>query len=175
MGYEETRKRALIIEQLRMVADADLEDVPSLVMARDLFILSYYLRGIPFIDLAYLRKTDIHDNVLCYRRSKTGRMLTITLEPWMWEIIERYLCDDSNSPYLLRIIRQPGSILEERRQYESALRLYNNGLLDDYCAQAPCSKEERETRFNTYCTVNSDGTWWGCFGKILNDNWEMTY
>ena len=128
MGYEETRKRALSVEQLRMVADADLKDMPSLEMARDLFILSYYLRGIPFIDLAYLRKTDIHDNVLCYRRSKTGRMLTITLEPWMWEIIERYLCDDSSSPYLLRIIRQPGSIPEERKQYESALRLYNKHL-----------------------------------------------
>jgi len=128
MGYEETRKRALSIEQLRMVADADLEDTPSLGIARDLFILSYYLRGIPFIDLAYLRKTDIHDDVLCYRRSKTGRMLTITLEPWMWEIIEKYLCDDSDSPYLLRIIRQPGSIPEERKQYESALRLYNKHL-----------------------------------------------
>ena len=66
--------------------------------------------------------------MLCYRRSKTGRMLTITLEPWMWEIIERYLCDDSGSPYLLRIIRQPGSIPEERKQYESALRLYNKHL-----------------------------------------------
>ena len=128
MGYEETRKRALSIEQLRMVADADLEDTPSLGVARDLFILSYYLRGIPFIDLAYLRKTDIQDNVLCYRRSKTGRMLTITLEPWMQEIIERYLYDDSGSPYLLRIIRQPGSIPEERKQYESALRLYNKHL-----------------------------------------------
>ena len=51
MGYEETRKRALNIEQLRAVAEADLEDAPSLGMARDLFILSYYLRGIPFIDL----------------------------------------------------------------------------------------------------------------------------
>ena len=128
MGYEETRKRALSIEQLRMVADADLEDTPSLGIARAMFILSYYLRGIPFIDLAYLRKTDIHDDVLCYRRSKTGRMLTITLEPWMWEIIEKYLCDDSDSPYLLRIIRQPGSIPEERKQYESALRLYNKHL-----------------------------------------------
>ena len=55
-------------------------------------------------------------------------MLTITLEPWMWEIIERYLCDDLDSPYLLRIIRQPGSIPEERRQYESTLRLYNKHL-----------------------------------------------
>ena len=128
MGYEETRKRALNIEQLRAVAEADLEDAPSLGMARDLFILSYYLRGIPFIDLAYLRKTDIHDNVLCYRRSKTGRALSITLEPWMWEIIERYRCENPNSPYLLRIIRRPGSIPEERRQYESALRLYNKHL-----------------------------------------------
>lgn len=128
MGYEETRKRALSIEQLRMVADADLEDVPSLGAARDLFILSYYLRGIPFIDLAYLRKTDIQDNVLCYRRSKTGRVLTITLEPWMWEIIERYRCENPYSPYLLKIIRKPGTIPEERRQYESALRLYNKHL-----------------------------------------------
>ena len=128
MGYEETRKRALSLEQLRMVADADLEDMPSLGMARDLFILSYYLRGIPFIDLAYLRKTDIQDNVLCYRRSKTGRMLTITLEPWMWEIIKRYKCENTDSPYLLKIIRRPGSIPEERKQYESALRLYNKHL-----------------------------------------------
>ena len=128
MGYEETRKRALNIEQLRAVAEAELGDTPSLEMARDLFILSYYLRGIPFIDLAYLRKTDIHDNVLCYHRSKTGRVLSITLEPWMWEIIERYKCENPDSPYLLRIIRRPGSIPEEKRQYESALRLYNKHL-----------------------------------------------
>jgi len=128
MGYEETRKRALSIEQLRAVADADLADTPILGMARDLFILSYYLRGIPFIDLAYLRKTDVRDNVLCYHRSKTGRILTVTLEPWMREIIGRYGCDDPASPYLLRIIRKPGSIPEERRQYESALRLYNKHL-----------------------------------------------
>lgn len=128
MGYEETRKRALSIEQLRAVVDADLGDAPGLVMARDLFILSYYLRGIPFIDLAYLRKTDVHGSVLRYHRSKTGRPLSVTLEPWMWEIIERYKCDNPESPYLLRIIRKAGTIPDERRQYESALRLYNKHL-----------------------------------------------
>lgn len=46
----------------------------------------------------------------------------------MWEIIERYRCENPDSPYLLRIIRNPGSIPEERRQYESALRLYNKHL-----------------------------------------------
>ena len=38
MGYEETRKRALSVEQLRMVADADLKDMPSLEMARDILL-----------------------------------------------------------------------------------------------------------------------------------------
>ena len=66
--------------------------------------------------------------MLCYHRSKTGRALSDTLAPWMWEIIERYRCENLDSPYLLRIIRNPGSILEERRQYESALRLYNKHL-----------------------------------------------
>jgi len=56
-----------------------------------------------------------------------------------------------------------------------ALILYENGLLDDFCTEAPCEKETRETKFNSYCTGSSDGIWWGCFGKILNDNWEMTY
>lgn len=128
MGYEETAKRALSLPQLRTLANADLTAAKNLQMARDFFILSYYLRGIPFIDLAYLRRTDIRGNTLSYRRSKTGRYLTITLEPWMWEIINRYRNADPKSPYLLRIIRRQGTIPEERQQYESALRLYNKHL-----------------------------------------------
>lgn len=128
MGYEETGKRALNLGQLRVLADADLEEVPPLAMARDFFILSYYLRGIPFIDLAHLRRTDIEGNILRYHRSKTGQPLTVTLEPWMWEILNRYSPGNPDSPYLLPIIRRPGSIREERREYESALRLYNKHL-----------------------------------------------
>ncbi len=57
-----------------------------------------------------------------------------------------------------------------------AIALYENGLLDDSCTKAPCSKEERENNFNASCiAVTDDGVWWGCFGKILNDNWEMNY
>lgn len=133
-GYEETGKRALNLEQLRTLADADLEEVPGLAPARDFFILSYYLRGIPFIDLAHLRRTDIEGNILRYHRSKTGRPLTVTLEPWMWEIINRYSSGGTGSSYLLPIIRRPGSIRKERQQYESALRLYNMhlGRLSEY-------------------------------------------
>lgn len=58
-----------------------------------------------------------------------------------------------------------------------AMFLYNDGLIDDYdfkpVTNAPMTEDEREANF---ATCNGTGTnWHGCFGKILNDNWEMTY
>ncbi len=37
---------------------------PSLRKAQELFILMFLLRGLPFVDLAYLRKSDLRDNVI---------------------------------------------------------------------------------------------------------------
>ena len=58
-------------------------------------------------------------------------------------------------------------------------RIYNNGIMDD-CAcpeltDAPLTKEQRETSYEDHCIAGKEGCWWGCFGKILNDNWQMTY
>ena len=65
--------------------------------------------------------------------------------------------------------------------------LYNNGVLDDLNSQndaddnvtgyasVPLSKELREEKFNRYCMAGSGVNIHGCFGKLLNDNWEMTY
>ena len=52
--------------------------------------------------------------------------------------------------------------------------LYNNGVVDDYGTSAPMTEEQREETYNRSC-VSSGGGAGGCFGKILNDNWEMTY
>ncbi len=40
---------------------------------------------------------------------------------------------------------------------------------------APLSEARRNFEFNNYCIAGSAGNFHGCFGKILNDNWEMTY
>lgn len=61
-----------------------------------------------------------------------------------------------------------------------ALRLYENCIIDDSDVEitykAPLTKEQRDELFESYCSGGSaDSAWWGCFGKILNDNWEMTY
>ncbi len=50
-----------------------------------------------------------------------------------------------------------------------------DGVLDDLTTNKfPLSKEERENLFSSSCNSSSGGLH-GCFGKILNDNWEMTY
>ena len=57
--------------------------------------------------------------------------------------------------------------------------LYKNGVLDDLfydnTVVPPASKEKREEAFDTYCTSTNSSYWHGCFGKLLNDNWQMTY
>lgn len=59
-----------------------------------------------------------------------------------------------------------------------ATMLYKNGIMDDFGelsnVSAPLTKEQRETLYKNYCN-KTGGYWWGCFGKILNDNWQMTY
>ena len=52
--------------------------------------------------------------------------------------------------------------------------LYNNGVIDDTSSSAPLSTDERDKLFTGTCLKSSSGIG-GCFGKILNDNWEMTY
>ncbi len=53
------------------------------------------------------------------------------------------------------------------------LFVYNNGLIDDRGVSAPMTETQREESFKTRCKAVSNVG--GCFGKILNDNWQMTY
>ena len=60
-----------------------------------------------------------------------------------------------------------------------ATKIYSNGIMDD-CAcpeltSAPLTKEQRENSYEDHCLAGKEGCWWGCLGKIINDNWQMTY
>ena len=75
--------------------------------AREFFILMFSLRGMPFVDLAYLRKSDLRDNVITYRRRKTGRPLSVTLTPEAMILVKKYMNRDRSSPYLFSIVEEP--------------------------------------------------------------------
>ncbi|MFT4221462.1 tyrosine-type recombinase/integrase [Dysgonomonas sp.] len=124
-GIEKTLKRAVTLKTIKQVKQADLLMFPSLDYARDMFMLSFYTRGMSFVDMAYLKKADLNNGILSYRRKKTGQQLFIRWEECMQEIVDKYLCI-SSSPYLLPIIKNPGD--NPRKQYRNAILSVNKNL-----------------------------------------------
>ena len=124
-GVEKTVKRAVTAKVIRQIKMMDLTAHLALDFARDMFLFSFYTRGMSFIDMAYLRKSDLCRGVLTYHRRKTGQRLTIRWERCMHELVSKY--DTEGSPYLLPIIR-PQSHIDERSQYLYASHKVNKCL-----------------------------------------------
>lgn len=122
-GIDKTVKRAVTLKAIRCIKELDLSLKPSLDFARDMFLFSFYTRGMSFIDMAYLKKSDLHNGVLSYRRRKTGQRMFIRWESCMQEILDKYPVNETG--YLLPIIKTPDG---ERKQYRNMQRLVNNKL-----------------------------------------------
>jgi len=120
-GIDKTIKRAVPLKIIRKIRDLDFKVDPAMDYARNIFMFSFYTRGMSFIDMAYLRKNDLKDGILSYRRRKTGQQLFIKWEKPMQQIVSKY--DTSGSPYLLPIIRNIAA--DDRQQYKNAAHKVN--------------------------------------------------
>lgn len=123
-GVDKTVKRAVPIKVIKKLKRMDLSLTPPLEFARDMFLFSFYTRGMSLVDMAYLRKNDLANGILSYRRRKTKQLLIVKWEKPMQEIIDKY--DTSDSIYLLPIIKN--SRTEERMQYIYAGHKINRNL-----------------------------------------------
>lgn len=81
--------------------------------------------GMPFVDLAHLRKSDLHNGHLTVRRRKTGRVLSVAVSPAALRLIRRYGNTDPSSPYLLDILDGNLTGREAYEDYQHALRMLN--------------------------------------------------
>lgn len=130
-GTRADHKRALSDDDMRKVF-VDLRGTGISLpvrQAQELFILMFLLRGMPFVDLAYLRKSDLRDNMITYRRRKTGRSLSVTLTPEAMILIKKYMNRDSSSPYLFSFLKSCEGTKEAYREYQLALRSFNQQLM----------------------------------------------
>ena len=124
-GIEKTVKRAVPIKTMKALKKMDLTASPQLDFARDMFLFSFYTRGMSFVDMAFLRKKDLQNGMLTYRRRKTGQQLCIKWEKCMAEIVAKHPTGESQ--YLLPLIKESGN---ERKQYENAMHKVNHYLKD---------------------------------------------
>lgn len=123
-GVDKTVKRALPLVLIKKIKALNLSLTPSLDFARDMFLMSFYLRGMSFIDMAFLRKTDLKNGYVTYRRRKTGQQLVIEWTKEMQMILDKY--PENTTDYLLPIIRNPGT--NERCTYRNMGYNINHNL-----------------------------------------------
>ena len=124
-GIDKTRKRAVDEELISKLYNLKLDNNDSLSFTRDIFIFSYCMRGMSFVDIAYLKKTDIRNGVISYCRRKTGQLMNVRIESCMQYIINRYM--DEKSEYIFPIIKSDDKG-EAYKQYRSAINIYNRNL-----------------------------------------------
>ena len=78
---DQTRKRAVSEHVISRLIRLEPDDRPSLSLVRDLFLFSFYTRGMAFVNMSHLPKSDIQNGAIHYARHKTGQQLTIRVEP----------------------------------------------------------------------------------------------
>jgi site-specific recombinase XerD len=120
---ETTAKRAISKDEINRIRDLDLEPNSTLDMTKDFFMFSFYNRGMSFVDLAFLKRSDIRDSRIYYTRRKTGQKFSIKITEQSQAIIEKYSNQDRE--YVFPIITRPDN---KYLDYKNAARLMNKKL-----------------------------------------------
>lgn len=125
-GIDRTRKRALATSALsQLIHNTSLPPARAntdITLARDIFLFSFYTRGMSFVDIAYLRPENLDGKYLSYIRRKTHQRLIIHLEPEALHIINKYF--NLDRPFLFPILKG-GTEAELYKQYKHALTHYS--------------------------------------------------
>ncbi|NOU17747.1 MAG: site-specific integrase [Bacteroidales bacterium] len=85
-----TAKRAITRDEIEKIKGVDLEDDAQKIRSKNLFLFSYYCRGLNFVDMAMLKWKNIKDNRLGYIRQKTHKPYNVLLLAPALEILSYY-------------------------------------------------------------------------------------
>ena len=133
-GRTKTEKRCISQSEILQLKALPLQPGGSLSFARDIFLFSFYAMGMPFVDIAYLKKSQLRNGCIYYARHKTGQQIQVALLPAMLEIIMRYEQRDSEfvfpilSDKVEDSVSSPSVSAQLHRQYTARLRQYNYNL-----------------------------------------------
>nr|MBF6596961.1 site-specific integrase [Fermentimonas sp.] len=98
---EETAKRALTKSDIKRIINYKSSNERE-QLSLDIFIFSYLMGGINFVDIALLTKDNIINDKIIYNRKKTGKLIKLPLHPIARKLIDNY--SNLNNTYLLPIL-----------------------------------------------------------------------
>ena len=121
-GRAKTVKRSITQAEIKQLHSLQLPPNTTLSWARDIFLFSFYAMGMPFVDIAYLKKSQVKEGYIRYARHKTGQRIQVALLPAMIDIIKRYELEDSE--YVLPILVNDSEGTMKKTSPEALHHLY---------------------------------------------------
>lgn len=124
-----TKKRAISLDAIQKIIKLKLDPKTNLAETRNVFLMSFYMMGAPFIDLAFLKKESIVDGRIQYRRRKTGKFFDIKITENLKPILNHYLRGKGKNEYLLPIVKRT-ALVDQYKDIQWAQKRYNKRLKD---------------------------------------------
>ncbi len=123
---QETRKRAINREDLIKILQFQPQTQRQ-TRAKDYFLISFYLMGASFVDIAMLRIKNIIQDRIEYKRQKTGKLHSIPLSKPLIEIIDKYRNGKTENDFILNVVKSPDPKIQ-LKNISDELRRYNRSL-----------------------------------------------
>ena len=134
-GVDVRQKKALPVAELHKLLYDDPKS-ERLRRTQSIAALMFQFCGMSFADLAHLEKSALENNMLRYNRIKTKTPMSVEVLDSAKDIIKQLRNSEDSQPdcpdYLFDILRGDKRRKDERayREYQSALRRFNNCLKD---------------------------------------------
>ncbi len=123
---QETRKRAISREDIIKF----LQFKPIIgwhSRAKDYFLISFYLMGASFVDIAFLKMKNIINGRIEYKRQKTGKLHSIPISKPLQEILDRYMKGKKENDFILGIVKSD-DLKKQLIEVRADLKRYNKSL-----------------------------------------------
>lgn len=120
-----TIKRALPVDVVRRIMELDLSHSREMELSRDMFMFSFYSRGMPIVDVLNFRRKDIDDNSFHYYRRKTKTLIKVGLTPQIQQLIDKH---NNGGEYVFPFLTSKNSAQENYKKYRNVLVWQNNML-----------------------------------------------
>ncbi len=123
---ESTRKRAITAADLQLIRQY-VPKTERQERAKDYFMLSFFLMGASFVDIAMLKVKNITSGRIENKRRKTGRLHSIPLSPPLQALLDKYMAGKGKEDFILNVIKT-NDLQRQGANVRDALRRFNRSL-----------------------------------------------
>ena len=128
LSSKPTKKRALAKEDMQKIVDLDLIEDSDLWHTRNLFLFSFFTIGMSWVDLAYLKLSNVKGGRIDYARKKTGKDYSIQINEKIDSILKYYSKGKKQSEFIFPILFEQDD-LKRIRERKNSLRKHNDRLI----------------------------------------------